>query len=43
MGTWQTVNVRISNINFGTLDDATAQFNDQGQVQLKGNMGKAEL
>ena len=39
MGTMQTVSVRISNNNFGTLDNVEVQFGDQGQVQSIGNMG----
>jgi hypothetical protein len=39
MGTMQTVSVRISNNNFGTLNDVEVQFGDQGQVQSIGNMG----
>jgi len=39
MGTMQTISVRISNNNFGTLNDVEVQFGDQGQVQLIGSMG----
>jgi hypothetical protein len=39
MGTMQTVSVKISNNNFGTLNDVKVQFGDQGQVQSIGNMG----
>lgn len=35
----QAVSVRISNNNFGTLNDVEVQFGDQGQVQPIGNMG----
>src|SRR5215218_1818339 len=39
MGTIQTVSVKISNNNFGTLNDVKVRFGDQGQVQSIGNMG----
>ncbi len=39
MGTMQTISVKISNNNFGTLNDVEVQFSDQGQVQSIGNMG----
>jgi hypothetical protein len=39
LGTMQTVSVKISNNNFGTLDDVKVQFGDQGSVQSIGNMG----
>jgi hypothetical protein len=39
MGTMQTISVRVSNNNFGSLDDVAVQFGDQGQVQPIGNMG----
>jgi hypothetical protein len=39
MGTMQTISVRISNNNFGTLNNVEVQFGDQGQAQSIGNMG----
>lgn len=39
MGTMQTVSVKISNNNFGSLSDVEVQFGDQGQVQPVGDMG----
>ena len=39
MGTMQTVSVRISTNNFGSLSDVKVQFGDQGKVQAIGDMG----
>ena len=39
MGTMQTVSVKISNNNFGALNNVEIQFGDQGPVQSIGNMG----
>lgn len=39
MGTMQTISVRISNNNFGSLNDVEVQFGDQGQVQSIASMG----
>ena len=39
MGTMQTVSVRISNNNFGTLNNVEVQFGDQGPVESIGDMG----
>src|ERR671912_609772 len=39
MGTMQTVSVKISNNNFGSLSNVEVQFGDQGQVQPIGDMG----
>jgi hypothetical protein len=39
MGTMQTISVKISNNNFGTLNDVEVQFGDQGEIQSIGNMG----
>ena len=39
MGTMQTVSVRISNNNFGTLNNVEVQFGDQGPVESVGDMG----
>jgi hypothetical protein len=39
MGTMQTVSVKISNNNFGSLNNVEVQFDDQEQVQTVGNMG----
>jgi hypothetical protein len=39
MGTMQTVSVRISNNNFGALNNVEVRFDDQGQVQPIGDMG----
>jgi hypothetical protein len=39
MGTMQTISVRVSNNNFGTLNNVEVQFGDQGQIQSIGNMG----
>jgi hypothetical protein len=39
MGTMQTVSVRISNNNFGSLNNVEVRFGDQGQVQQIGDMG----
>lgn len=38
MGTMQTVSVKISNNNFGSLNNVEVQFDDQGQVQPVGDM-----
>jgi hypothetical protein len=38
MGTMQTVSVKISNNNFGTLNNVEVLFDDQGQVQPIGDM-----
>ena len=35
----QTINVRISNNQFSTLNDVTVQFGDQGRIQKVGSMG----
>ena len=35
----QTVSVRISNNNFGTLNNVEVQFGDQGPVESVGDMG----
>ena len=35
----QTVSVRISNNNFGTLNNVEVQFGDQGPVESIGDMG----
>jgi hypothetical protein len=39
MGTMQTVSVKISNNNFGTLNDVEVQFGDQREIQTIGDMG----
>jgi hypothetical protein len=39
MGTMQTISVRISNNNFGALNNVEVRFDDQGQVQPIGDMG----
>jgi hypothetical protein len=39
MGTMQTVSVKISNNNFGSLNNVEVQFDDQGRVQQVGDMG----
>jgi hypothetical protein len=39
MGTMQTISVKISNNNFGTLNDVEVQFGDQGEIQSIGDMG----
>ncbi|MPZ06245.1 MAG: hypothetical protein GEU26_07480 [Nitrososphaeraceae archaeon] len=39
MGTMQTISVRISNNNFGTLNNVEVQFGDQGPVESIGDMG----
>ena len=39
MGTMQTISVKVSNNNFGTLNNVEIQFGDQGQIQSIGNMG----
>lgn len=39
MGTMQTVSVKISNNNFGSLSNVEVQFDDQEAVQPIGNMG----
>lgn len=39
MGTMQTVSIKISNNNFGTLNNVEIQFGEQGPVQSIGNMG----
>jgi hypothetical protein len=39
MGTMQTVSVKISNNNFGSLNNVEVQFDDQGRVQPVGDMG----
>jgi len=38
MGTMQTISVRISNNNFGSLNNIEVQFDDQGRVQPIGDM-----
>jgi hypothetical protein len=38
MGAIQTLNIRISNNNFDTLNDVTVQFGDQGRIQKIGKM-----
>ena len=38
MGAIQTLNIRISNNNFDTLNDVTVQFRDQGRIQKIGKM-----
>lgn len=38
MGTMQTVSVKISNNNFGTLNNVEVLFENQGQVQPIGDM-----
>ena len=35
----QTISVRISNNNFGSLNNVEVQFGDQGQVQAIGDLG----
>jgi len=35
----QTINVRISNNQFNTLNGVTVQFGDQGRIQKVGSMG----
>lgn len=39
MGTMQTISVKISNNNFGTLNDVEVQFGVQGEIQSIGDMG----
>src|SRR5918996_5372274 len=39
MGTMQTVSVKISNNNFGSLSNVEVQFDDQEAVQPIGDMG----
>lgn len=39
MGTMQTVSVKISNNNFGSLNNVEVQFDDQERVQPIGDMG----
>ena len=39
MGTMQTVSVKISNNNFGSLSNVEVQFGDGEQVQQIGDMG----
>ena len=39
MGTMQTVSIKISNNNFGALNNVEVQFGDQGPVQSIGNTG----
>ncbi|MGH9982857.1 MAG: hypothetical protein ACRD8W_02740 [Nitrososphaeraceae archaeon] len=39
MGTMQTVSVKISNNNFGSLNNVEVRFDDQERVQPIGDMG----
>jgi hypothetical protein len=39
MGTMQTISVKISNNNFGSLNNVEVQFDDQERVQPIGDMG----
>lgn len=38
MGAIQTLNIRISNNNFESLNDVTVQFGDKGRIQKIGKM-----
>lgn len=39
MGEIQTINVRIFNNQFSTLNDVTVQFGEQGRIQKIGSLG----
>jgi hypothetical protein len=39
VGTIQTISIKVSNNNFGTINDVTVQFGEKGRIQHIGDMG----